>query len=87
MIQTSIHHHLVNAALTKCRLKRKIGTYPIHLPVRASSSDLATLQGSPQKHMGTETPLSRGNESKAFLVALHFLELYPHEMAGQGEYI
>ena len=32
------------------------------------SSDLATLQGSPQKHMGTGTPLDRGNESKAFSV-------------------
>ena len=34
----------------------------------SSSSDLATLQGSPQKHMGTRTPLGRGNGSKAFLV-------------------
>jgi len=31
---TSISHHLVNAALTKCRLKRKIGTHPIPLPIR-----------------------------------------------------
>ena len=26
---TSISHHLVNTTLTKCRLKRKIGTHPI----------------------------------------------------------
>jgi hypothetical protein len=31
---TSISHHLVNAALTKCRLKRKIGTHPVPLPIR-----------------------------------------------------
>ena len=31
---TSIHHHLINAALTKCRLKRKIGTHLIPLPIR-----------------------------------------------------
>ena len=31
---TSIPHHLVNAALTKCRLKGKIGTHPIPLPIR-----------------------------------------------------
>jgi hypothetical protein len=31
----SIPHHLVNAALTKCRLKRKIGTYLIPLPICA----------------------------------------------------
>jgi hypothetical protein len=31
---TSISHHLVNVALTKCRLKRKIGTHPIPLPIR-----------------------------------------------------
>jgi hypothetical protein len=31
---TSIPHHLVNAALMKCRLKRKIRTHPIHLPIR-----------------------------------------------------
>jgi hypothetical protein len=30
---TSIPCHLVNAALTKCRLNRKIGTYPIPLPI------------------------------------------------------
>ena len=34
----------------------------------SSSSDLATLQGSPQKHMDIETPLGRGNGSKAFLI-------------------
>jgi hypothetical protein len=31
---TSISHHLVNTALTKCRLKRKIGTHPIPLRIR-----------------------------------------------------
>ena len=31
---TLIHHHLVNAALTKCRLKRKTETHPIPLPIR-----------------------------------------------------
>ena len=31
---TSISHHLVNAALTKCRLKHKIDTHPIPLPIR-----------------------------------------------------
>ena len=30
---TSIPHHLVNAALTKCRLKCKIETPPIPLPI------------------------------------------------------
>ena len=34
MTQTSIPHHLVNAVLTKCMLKRKIGTHPIPLPIR-----------------------------------------------------
>ena len=34
----------------------------------SSSSDLATLQGSPQKHMDTGIPLGRGNGSKAFPV-------------------
>ena len=33
MIQTSIPHHLVNAVLTKCRLKHKIRTHPIPLPI------------------------------------------------------
>ena len=31
---TSIPHHLVNTALTKCRLKCKIETHPIPLPIR-----------------------------------------------------
>jgi hypothetical protein len=31
---TSISHHLVNAALMKCRLKHKIGTHPVPLPIR-----------------------------------------------------
>ena len=35
---------------------------------KSSSSDFATLQGSLQKHMGTGTPLGRGNGSKAFPV-------------------
>jgi len=34
MTQTSIPHHLVNAALMKCRLKRKIVTHPKPLPIR-----------------------------------------------------
>jgi hypothetical protein len=34
----------------------------------SSSSDLATLQGSPHQHMSTGTPLGRGNGSKAFSV-------------------
>jgi hypothetical protein len=40
---TSIPHHLVNAALTKCRLKRKIGTYPIPLPIRVLFIELGYL--------------------------------------------
>ena len=31
---TSISHHLVNMALTKCRLKRKIGTHLIPMLIR-----------------------------------------------------
>ena len=34
MTQTLIPHHLVNAALTKYKLKHRIGTHPIHLPIR-----------------------------------------------------
>jgi hypothetical protein len=30
---TLISHHLVNVALTKCRLKRKIGPHPIPLRI------------------------------------------------------
>ena len=43
MTQTSIPHHLVNAALTKCRLKCKIGTHPIPLPIRVLFIELGYL--------------------------------------------
>jgi hypothetical protein len=72
---TSISHHLVNAALTKCRLKGKIDTHPIPCLYMSSSSDLATLQGSPQKNMDTGTPLGRGIGSKAFPVIWPWLQL------------
>ena len=43
MIQTSIPHHLVNAALTKCRLKRKIDTHPIPMSIRVPFIGLGYL--------------------------------------------
>ena len=40
----------------------------------SSSSDLATLQGTQQKHIGTGTPLDRGNSSdKTHLTAVKIL--------------
>ena len=43
MTQTTIPHHLVHAALMKCRLKRKIGTHPISLPIRVLFIGLSYL--------------------------------------------
>ena len=67
---TSISHHLVNAALTKCRLKGKIGTHPTPLPIRVLFIGLRYLARITAKAHGTRTPLGRGNGSKAFAVIL-----------------
>jgi hypothetical protein len=48
----SISHHLVNAALTKCRLKRKIRTHPIPLSICVIFIGLGHLARSTAKTHG-----------------------------------
>jgi hypothetical protein len=53
---TLISHHLVNAALTKYRLKRKIGTHPIPLPIRVlfiGLGYLARITAKAHRHWNT----------------------------------